>query len=151
MPKRFEDGLGYLIHHLMYALRQRLAEQCAASGYPITADELALLMIVYQSGDRSGLSQKELGDTLAKDKAVITRLINSLSSKDLVVRSSDEKDRRVMRVCLTKVGKKAAETLHPGLIDILSQAYSGISQEEFMLARDVLGRMLKNVRESSCK
>lgn len=151
MPKRFEDGLGYLVHHLMYAFRQTLAEQCAASGFPITSDELGIVMMVHQSGSESGLTQKQLADTLAKDKAVITRLVNSLSGKELVVRSSDEKDRRVVRVCLTKKGIEAAETLRPRLMEVLRQAYSDISEEEVLLTHDVLGRMLRNVRDISNK
>lgn len=151
MPKRFEDGLGYLVHHLMYAFRQTLAEQCASSGYPITADELGVVMMVHQSGSEMGLTQKQLADTLAKDKAVITRLLNSLSSKDMVVRSVDEKDRRVVRVCLTGKGMQAAEKLRPKLVEVLKQAYSDISEEEFLLTHDVLTRMLNNVRDISPK
>lgn len=146
IPKRFEDGLGYLVHHLMYAFRQMLAEQCAASGYPITADELGVVMMIHQSEEKQGLTQKQLVDTLAKDKAVITRLLNSLAAKSLVVRATDEADRRVVRASLTEQGVKAAEKLHPKLMEILKQAYSDISEEEFLLTRDVLGRMLKNVK-----
>lgn len=151
LPKRFEDGLGYLLQHLMYAFRQMLADQCAASGYAITADELGVVMIVNQSDSRQGLTHKDLADTLAKDKAVITRLVNSLSDKGLVNRCSDSKDRRVMRVCLTAKGKRAAETLHPQLMEIFTQAYAGVSEEEFQLTRKVLGRMLDNVRGISQK
>ncbi len=147
IPKRFEDGLGYLVHHLMYAMRQRLAEECASGGYPMTADEFALLMILHQSGAKSGLSQKMLGSTLAKDKAVITRLINSLSNQKLVVRCGDKKDRRVVHICLTKKGEQAVEALRPGLMSVLNQAYNEISEEEFLLTRKVLGRMLDNIRE----
>lgn len=151
LPKRFEDGLGYLVHHLMYAFRQMLSEQCAASGYPITADELAVVMMISQSKERAGLTQKQLADTLAKDKAVITRLLNSLENKELVVRATDRLDRRVVRTSLTKQGLEAAEMLRPKLMEILKLAYSDISEEEFLLTRDVLGRMLKNVKAVSDK
>lgn len=152
IPRRFEDGLGYLVHHLMYAMRQRLAEECAAAGgYPMTADEFALLMILHQSDSESGLSQKVLSDTLAKDKAVITRLINSLSDKKLVVRCSGEKDRRIVYACLTKQGEQAVEALRPRLMNLLNQAYGTISEEEFLLTRKVLTRMLDNIRGHSCK
>jgi|GEM_PF-1587406 len=151
MPKRFEDGLGYLVHHLMYAFRQTLAEQCLVSGYPITADELGIVMMLHQAGHELGLTQKQLADTLAKDKAVITRLLNSLAGKKLILRTADTKDRRVVRVSLTEAGLAAAETLRPKLMEVLKQAYSDISDEEFQLARDVLARMLSNVREISPK
>jgi len=149
IPKRFEDGLGYLVHHLMYAFRQMLSEQCTASGYPITADELGVLMMLHQSGSESTMTQKQLADMLAKDKAVITRLLNSLAGKGLVSRKPDEQDRRVVRASLTGKGRDATLTLYPKLKEILKQAYSDISAEEFALTHDVLSRMLKNVKAIS--
>lgn len=54
------------------------------SGYAITSDELAVLMITAQGQGGSGLKQTEIATTLAKDKAVITRLVCSLLKKGLV-------------------------------------------------------------------
>jgi DNA-binding MarR family transcriptional regulator len=146
MPKRFEDGLGYLVHHLMYAFRQALSGQCAGSGYAITSDECAVLLIISQAQGEEGLTQKEIATALARDKAVITRLLNSLSRKELVLRYADEQDRRVVRAGLTGQGADAVEHLRPSLEKLLVQVYRDIDQQEFEIARDVLCRMLKNVK-----
>ncbi|MDQ6996078.1 MAG: hypothetical protein Q9M82_01280 [Mariprofundus sp.] len=107
LPTRFEDGLGYLVHHLMYAFRQMLSGQCAQSGYAITSDELAVLMITAQGQGGSGLKQTEIAATLAKDKAVITRLVCSLLKKGLVIRDVDSCGRRAVRVRLSADGAVA--------------------------------------------
>jgi len=146
MPTRFEDGLGYLVHHLMYAFRQMLSEQCAQSGYAITSDELAVLMITAQGQGDSGLKQTAIAATLAKDKAVITRLVNSLLKKGLVVRAADPHDRRAVRVCLSDDGAAAVHHLRPQLEGLLYQIYRDIDQQEFDVARDVLHRILHNVK-----
>ncbi len=153
LPTRFEDGLGYLIHHLMYAFRQLLSEQCAESGYAITADELAVLMITAQGQGENGLKQNGLKQTeiaavLAKDKAVITRRINSLLKQGLVVRTTDNKDRRAVRISLSADGAAAVAHLRPQLEQVFRRIYHDIDQQEFDIARDVLMRILHNVSES---
>jgi len=147
-PTRFEDGLGYLIHHLMYAFRQLLSEQCAESGYAMTADELAVLMITAQGQGENGLKQTDIAAILAKDKAVITRRINSLLKQGLVVRTADSEDRRAVRVCLSTDGAAAVAHLHPQLEQVFRRIYRDIDQQEFDIARDVLMRILHNVSES---
>jgi len=146
MPARFEDGLGYLVHHLMYAFRQMLTEQCAQSGYAITSDELAVLMITAQGQGEAGLKQTDIAATLAKDKAVITRLVSSLLKKGLVIRDADRHDRRAVRVNLSTAGIDAVAHLRPQLEQLLHRVYRDIDQQEFDTARDVLGRILNNVR-----
>jgi len=145
MPTRFEDGLGYLVHHLMYAFRQLLSDQCAQSGYAITSDELAVLMITAQGQGEAGLKQTDIAATLAKDKAVITRLVNSLLKKGLVLRQADQRDRRAVRVCLSADGANAVAHLRPQLEQLLRKVYGDIDQQEFDIARDVLARILNNV------
>ncbi len=153
MPTRFEDGLGYLIHHLMYAFRQKLSEQCARSGYAMTADELTVLMITAQGQSengcrQNGLKQADIAAILAKDKAVITRRINSLLKQGLVVRTTDNKDRRAVRISLSADGVAAVAHLRPQLEQVFRRIYHDIDQQEFDIARGVLMRILHNVSES---
>lgn len=144
-PTRFEDGLGYLVHHLMYAFRQMLSEQCTQSGYAITSDELAVLMITAQGQGGTGLKQTEIAATLAKDKAVITRLVCSLLGKGLVIRDIDQHDRRAVRVRLSVDGVAAVDHLRPQLEQLLRRIYRDIDQQEFDSACNVLRRILSNV------
>ena len=39
LPERFEDGLGYLIHHLLYAFRQGFSRECARLGINVTLED----------------------------------------------------------------------------------------------------------------
>jgi len=149
MPRRFEEGLGYLIHHLMYAMRQTLSRQCRESGCNITAEELAVLMIISECETELGLTQTQIAETLAKDKAVITRLLNALSKEGLVLRTPDEHDRRVVRASLSESGCLAVERLRPILGKLLGKLYADISDEEFLVTRDVLQRLLSNLKSIS--
>lgn len=142
-PARFEDGLGYLVHHLMYAFRQRLACHCAREGYSLTSDECAVLMLLSQEG---ALSHGRMAETLAKDKAALTRLVSSLQRAGLVQRQTDARDRRAIRVSLTDRGKAAASSLRRVIEELHRRIYAGIDEKEFELCRDVLARILENIR-----
>ena len=145
-PARFEDGLGYLVHHLMYAFRQKLACRCSEQGYNLTSDECGVLMLLMQGDARgSGLTHGQMAETLAKDKAAITRLVNSLHQQGLVDRNADARDRRIMRVRLTDKGREAAVRLRSIIEQLHRQVFVGIEQDEFDACRDVLGRVLTNI------
>jgi len=103
------------------------------------------LMITAQSEGRSGLKQSDIARTLARDKAVITRLIASLVDKQLLVRQIDDHDRRAFRVLLSDAGADAVAHLKPQLEKLLRAIYRDIDQQEFEQTRDVLGRVLANL------
>jgi len=154
-PTRFEDGLGYLVHHLMYAFRQTLACRCAEKGYDLTSDECGVLMLLMQreflqgkqQTDNQGQTHGQMAQTLAKDKAALTRLVNSLHKQGLVSRDADDRDRRIIRVTLTDQGRQAGSHLRGIIEQLHQQVFSGIEQGEFDACRDVLGRVLANISE----
>jgi len=62
---------------------------------------LAILMI-----DNSGVEMSDFSKKLGIDNSTATRLIDGLERKKLVKRKRDESDNRVIKVFLTKSGKK---------------------------------------------
>ncbi len=147
-PARFEDGLGYLVHHLMYAFRQTLACRCSEQGYDLTSDECAVLMLLMQGEsqtDSQGKTHGQMAKTLAKDKAALTRLVNSLHRQGLLSRDADTRDRRIIRVSLTDHGREAAGRLRNIIEQLHQQVFSGIEQWEFDACRDVLRQVLANI------
>ncbi len=152
VSQRFEDSLGYLVGHLMYAFRQGIVHRCGQAGFSITHEELGVLVLLRR---QDGATQTHLAHTLAKDKAVITRLLNRLVRKDLVERRPDPVDRRVVRAFLTADGMEAIQCIHPMLVDYVTAAIHGVTQDEFDAACVVLRRILGNLEAlnmmTSCK
>lgn len=56
------------------------------------------------------ISQIQLGDELGIDKASMVKLIDQLEQLKLVVRKTDEKDRRIKNIQLTAQGAKLIKT-----------------------------------------
>jgi len=144
LPRRFEDSLGYLLHHLMYAFRQGLARRCAEQGYKVTHEEIMVLMLLKQD---DGLTQTQIAEVLAKDKAVITRLLNRLVKMEYVERLPDKSDRRLVRAFLTKEGTGLAQRLFPMVLDYVSDALDKVDHQELDLTFCVLRRILGNLQQ----
>jgi len=144
VSQRFEDSLGYLVNHLMYAFRQGIIRRCNEAGYAITHEELGVLVLLRRE---DGATQTHLAKTLAKDKAVITRLLNSLVKKNYVERRPDSADRRVVRAFLTASGTRAIQCIHPILMDYVAAAIHGVTQGEFDETCIVLRRILGNLQQ----
>jgi len=143
VSQRFEDSLGYLVNHLMYAFRQGIVRRCNEAGYAITHEELGVLVLL---GNTDGATQTHLANTLAKDKAVITRLLNRLVKKQIVERRTDTLDRRLVRAFLTGNGQKMLQCVRPILMDYVKAAIHGVSQPEFDTTCAVLRRITGNLQ-----
>lgn len=143
IPETFEDGLGYLIHHLLYAFRQGLAREYARIGIALAPEEMAVLMLLNGQG---GLKQSELSEKLAKDKAVITRILNKLDDGGFAVRQHDPHDRRVVRAYMTAKGRRTYRRLLPIMTDFIHNALRGISQRDFDTTSRVLRQIIANLK-----
>lgn len=143
LPDTFEDGLGYLLHHLLYAFRQGLAREYGRIGIDLAPEEMVVLMLLSR---QDGLKQSQLSEKLAKDKAVITRILNKLDAAGFTAREHDPDDRRVVRAYITPKGQRAFRRLLPILTDFIHRALKGISQRDFDTTRDVLQRIISNLK-----
>ena len=144
LPDRFEDSLGYLVHHLLYAFRQGIVRRFAVAGFPVTHEELGVLVLLMRD---DGLTQTHLAETLAKDKAVITRLLDGLVKKHWVERRPGVTDRRLVRAFLTPEGTHVARSVFPLLMDYVSEALNGVSQEELDITFTALRRIIGNLKQ----
>ncbi len=63
-----------------------------------------------EAGD-TGISQTSLANSLQRSPTTITRLVDFLEEKDLVVRKRDEVDRRIKTLSLTRAGTELLERI----------------------------------------
>ncbi len=142
VSQRYEDSLGYLVGHLRYAFRQGIVRRCQEAGFAITHEELGVMILLRHRG---GATQTQLARNLAKDKAVVTRLLNGLVRKGWVERRPDAKDRRLVRAFLTPDGTRAVEHIQPLFLNFAAAALAGVSQRDYDISRRVLRRIIANL------
>ncbi len=117
-----------LLGHLTCYVRQQASAIYKQLGYELTPEAADALLIIHHF---DGLPQKKLADILGKDKAAITRLLNTLVKSQLVERIQDEDDRRVIRAHITAEGKEAFSKIHPELGALSNNILSPLSRQEF--------------------
>src|SRR6202165_317323 len=124
------------------AIARRLQKKFNAAGVNLTIEQWSVL---YQLWKEDGKSQQELCTATFRDKPSITRLIDNLEKLNLVKRVSDEKDRRINKVFLTRNAQKLQEDTMQLAEETLNEALEGVAPDQVNLCKQVLQQVYDNL------
>lgn len=136
-----DDSLGYLVNQTARAMSYQLNQSFLQAGLNVTGEQWTVLVQLW--GD-DGLNQQEIACKVGKDKASITRLVDGLEKRNLVVRISDKNDRRNKLIYLTKEGKRVKEQLIDVAVNTLDELQQGIEAADLENCKNVLRQVFKN-------
>lgn len=108
----------------------------------ITYEMLQVLMVLWK---KNQVNQQEVANTVQKNKASLTPLIDNLVKKKLVTRSEDPGDRRNNIISLTHTGKQYKKKFAPMLAEIYSIVRGNIPDEKLNEAARVLLLVSENI------
>ena len=134
--------MGMLITSAQRAMTKRFVYNATESGLNISLDQWMVLGPIWQL---QSASQKKLGEMCLKDKTNITRIINALEEKNLVVRVEDQIDHRIKRVVLTNAGKQLFYDVLPIMEKTREEVRANISDDDIDIFKRVLSQILKNL------
>lgn len=137
-----QDSLGFIIYRTALALKSALQRCFKENGYEITAEQWG---IIRHLGEEDGLSQREIGEKAAKDKPNVTRMLDALEKKNLILRAPDPKDRRKYCIYLTKEGKHLQELLLPLTQNLREKATQDLRPQELELLKLTLNKIYQNI------
>lgn len=89
-----------------------------------------------------GQSQNDLAFITHRDKTSMTRLVNTMEGKDLVIRKSDQDDKRINRIFLTTHGKSVIKRVLPIMYDLVPEVQDTLTEKEI----EVLISALKKIK-----
>ncbi len=139
---KFHMSIGMLINSAHRAMTKRFVQNAMDSGLDISLDQWMVLGPVWQL---ESASQKELGEICLKDKTSITRIIDALEKKNLVVRIADQLDHRIKRIVLTNAGKQLFYDVLPVMEKTREEARKAISEDEINTFKNVLRNIITNL------
>ena len=139
---KFHMNLGMLIETAFRMMTKRFVQNAYKSGINISPDQWQVLGPVWQL---KSPSQKELGEFCLKDKASITRTVDSLEKKSLVVRVSDQIDHRIKRVVLTNLGEQLFYDVLPIMEKTREEVRGRIDEDEIDIFKKVLNKIIENL------
>ncbi len=125
------------------AIARRLQKKFNLASLNITIEQWSVL---YQLWKQDGLSQQDLCRATFRDKPSITRLVDNLEKLQLVKRVAASNDRRINRICLTKLAFKLQEQTMQMAEDTLNEALNGVPGTEVDVCKSVLQIVYNNLK-----
>ena len=141
---QFNLNMGKLISSAHNMMTKRFVQNANEAGLDISLDQWMVLGPISYYGNAS---QKLLSDVCLKDKTSITRIINTLEKKNLVVRVSDQLDQRVNRIILTTAGKQLLIDAVPIMNKTREEVAKGIPESEIRIFKNVLSKIIYNLED----
>ena len=135
-------NLGMLIGQVHRLSTKKFVQNSHNSGLDISMDQWIVLGPIWEN---EGLSHKEISEYCLKDKTSVTKIIDTLEKKNLVVRVSDQLDHRVKRVVLSKKGKELFLQAIPIMELTRDQLREGITEQDIESLRSVLTKIYNNL------
>lgn len=124
------------------AIARRLQKKFNTSGVNLTIEQWSVL---YHLWKQDGASQQELCNATFRDKPSITRLVDNLEKLNLVKRVSDEKDRRINKIYLTKAAQKLQDETMQLAEETLNEALGGVPADQVDMCKEVLQKVYDNL------
>ena len=102
-------------------------------------------MLIYLSRHDAAPSQRQLADAMGISPAAVTSTLKCLERDGYIQRSMTEEDNRRNRVCITDKGQVKVDESRSIFDSVDRAAFSGFTEEELTLFRDLLVRMSHNL------
>ena len=114
----YEDryNLIYFICMTSAAIKDGLRKEFLKNGYDITIDNFAILSRLWK---QDNLSQQQLCELTCKNKSNLTRILDTMEKKDMIIRKPNPTDRRSFSIELTNYSYSLKDS-----ITLIAQEYS---------------------------
>ena len=107
----------------------------------LTYEMLQVLLVLWK---KNQVNQQEVANTVQKNKASLTPLIDNLVKKKLVTRSEDPGDRRNKIISLTQTGKQYKKKFAPMMTELYALIKGSIPDEKLQQTTTILLTASKN-------
>lgn len=125
------------------ALRLKLLRDCdrffREKDFPLNLDHVSVLRLM---AGEPGLTQREIGARLQRDKASVNRTITLFSEKGIVKIITDKLDKRKTSIELTTEGKKLARQAEAVLVKYEEYLASLLSEKEYQTFNQLVNKLL---------
>ena len=145
-PTKSDDNklkiLGFVIERTSKRMKQYFQRLLKENKTGITVDQWIILQLLDKE---DGISQLEIAQQTYKDAPTVTRIIDLLVNKDLLVRVPDANDRRRFNIHLTEVGHAKIKEILPLAKDFRLTAWDGLTDDDKNKLTTYLNTIFKNL------
>ncbi|MEP2979071.1 MAG: MarR family transcriptional regulator [Lentilitoribacter sp.] len=130
---------------MSFLTRKTLSQKFEDNGHSISTEEWAILLILWSKGEQT---PSALADVTFRDRTTITRFIDQMVKKGIVIREHDEKDRRRVLIKTSEKGRNLEQELVPIARDMIGLATKGLSPQDIETTIKTLSRMTYNLLDA---
>ncbi len=131
--------VGFLVYNAQRSIHKCLEE--SLKEYKITPGQWNVLNQLDSFGP---LSQKMLALRTQKEQATITRYLDTLERRGLIIREMDTHDRRANLISVTEEARALIEASKSAVDEAAACLVDGIPHEDTKIFLDVLGKIKNN-------
>ena len=137
-----EESIGAQMAIALQLMKRKNHRAITEKGYEITMEQLVVLEVLITHGN---MNMTELSNSAWKQNANITRIVDKLEKRKLVVRKSVEGDRRANLISVTDHGKQVFNNVIPIVIEVHADAISCISKKEEAIILIALKKIINHL------
>lgn len=141
--RRQREYIGYRVYSTQRALYRSLEACVAAAG--LTPGQWNALS---QLSEYGAMTQRQLAERLQKEQATVTRSLDRLVQRGLVVRTPSPRDRRANIVDITPEATRLLAELEPDVTRRNAELAAGISDQDLAVFFDVLDQLEANAQHT---
>ena len=140
MENKHNSLIGFLVYDAQRSLFKSL--EVHLKEYDITPGQWNLINQLDRAGE---LPQKELANRTRKEQATITRYLDTLERKGLIVRNRHKTDRRSYMITLTDKAHELISVVQPLTVELADKLIEGIDQDDL----DTFVRVLAHLKQNA--
>jgi DNA-binding MarR family transcriptional regulator len=147
IPNKLSECPYYLISRVNLVVMAALKKGFAAAGIKeVKPAYLCVLMSLWQA---DGLKVIELGKKAGLEPSTMTGLLDRMERDELVVRTTDPNDRRVLRINLTRSGRQVRDPVLKVVDRVLTDIFAGIKADDISQTKTLLRHVIASAHEKS--
>ena len=133
---------GFILEATAKKIKLELQRRFNETGVDITVDQWVVLLELHKHRTQN---QVELCERCAKDAPTITRIIELLIKKELIIREECKIDRRKFDVSLSKSGKALIQKLLPVVIEFRKQGWNNLTEKDVQHIERITEKIQNNL------
>lgn len=147
MDKAFNIRKGTLhmsLIKLCKAHRRRTHEEFSRIGLTLGQPKILDFLL-----ENDGCIQRKLSESCNIEPATVTSILANMEKSELIYRTQNPNDRRVLNVFLTDKGRDAQREVEKIFRYIDEECFQGFSEEERLITMEILSRLYENMTRGS--
>lgn len=134
------------IFRLVHSFKRQMREQIESLDSEIAPMNIRVMKIITK---KSPCTAIDIANCLCRDKAQVTRLVNTTINQELVKKSPNPEDKRSQLLVLTDKGEEVMGKVSNIDRDILQRMTKGMTEDELEQFSKIANKMAKNLESCS--